>query len=65
MKRSSRILDIFRELSVGVRQWLKGFELALEQLSKRFISVSSRMRRKLTVIAGRYKMCYNYDQVFR
>lgn len=31
MKRSSRVLEIFRELSFGVRQWLKEFELALEQ----------------------------------
>lgn len=40
MKRNSRNLPDFRELSVGVRQYLADFELALEQPVERYLMVS-------------------------
>ena len=57
MKRSSRVLEIFRELPDGARQWSAGFELALEQPAENY---TSRMGRSLTVIAGGYKISYLY-----
>ena len=53
MKRSSRVLEIFRELPDGARQWSTEFELALELPAENF---TSRMGRSLTVIAGGYKI---------
>ena len=61
MKRSSRVLETFRELPDGARQWSAGFELALEQPAERQYMLS-RMERRLTVIAEGYKICLEYVQ---
>ena len=55
MKRSSRNSESLRELSVGVRQYRRVFELALEQSVERYKNYISRRERVLTVISGGYK----------
>ena len=47
--------DVLRELSVGVRQYRRIFELTLEQSVERYHADISRRERILTVTAGRYK----------
>ena len=47
--------DVLRELSVGVRQYRRIFELTLEQSVERYHTDISRRERILTVTAGGYK----------